>query len=546
VLVDEDDTVPDLPSDQRPPVGSERPSLLASRCVLGPRGLQLHHVEPGHRAVLMSVDCVKHMTAGSRVIKHGRAGRPHTVLLQLSEAARAVTWTSRKKSGDESLVRLEWVREVRLGQGSKVFQRYPDPRVAALSLSLIYDRPGRGESTLDLVLEDPNDLVIWARGLQALVEMARNKLLMSAVAEGAVEREVVLQLPLVCGYPSAEHVEDTATGLLLAECLDNEEAADRATASKHESLRRKATHRSLYESYVSLARSSYRDPGRVPRQGSYRLPERTVSALSVSAGLSLPDADDAGEPSDGPRAGANIRVRGAGEIADASWVQQLVSLLPRAGHAYAWACAYRLGTAAAGFEHLLASVAATQRKALDAAGGSRAFGAFLARAASMSVLLVKTTAGDVFGCCATALWERQPGWYGTGESCVFRVDTAHEEVLGVHTGAQAGPGEAEVCPVALHDDIEADLGGAVLAQLHAYRWAGTARCQRFQHTTHQGFGVGGAAEGDDAAEAGAAFFLEKDLRHGQSRPCPTYASPRLSRETIFQVAQLELWVPVPQ
>lgn len=178
----------------------------------------------------------------------------------------------------------------------------------------------------------------------------------------------------------------------------------------------------------------------------------------------------------------------------------------------------------------------------------------------MSVLLIKTTHGDVIGCSVTHHWERHASWYGTGESVVFRVDHARDEALEM---ARATP---DVSPVELIEAVETTMGGAGMAQMHAYRWCGRKSCRRFQHTTFDGFGIGGAAEeedvlveGEDGAEAaaaadkgrsasvvvaekgikpqsdgvggnvehvpkdeGPAIFVSKDLRHGQSRACPTY------------------------
>ena len=406
---------PILPTDTKPPLGSERPKLLASTCPVTEEGLELDRIEPGHHATLMSVDCCAHMRRGTRVIKHGRSGKPHTVELRLGENNRFIQWESKKKKPDECVVRLDWVRDIKIGQNSKVFRRNPDPRVAALSLTLYYTRPqrythhpdkpvsagGSTDTSLDLVFEDPNDMCVWFKGLQALVETAHNKLLMSAVADSTLTLSVVLMLPMVTGYPSCDRIEDTRTGLSVAESWENEHAADTAAEGKRHSLMRKETARSIYGSYISVARakisfnagatslappqnftspsgdSNSDNPSPWSRSPALSPALDAAAATSASPQVQpslLSPLSDSLPPVEGldDGFGRQVRVHGESELCHTSWVQQAVALLPRAAQTYSWTCAYRLSSNAAGFEHMVNSVLTSQRKAADevAASGS--------------------------------------------------------------------------------------------------------------------------------------------------------------------------------
>lgn len=288
---------------RHPPKGSTQHRTISFTSVIDPvtDGLNLQAMDEGMGVTLMHIDCTAVMKTGCRFIKHGRAGSPHTVKFRLSDNCKYLSWEPKKKSKKvgECVVRFEWVREIRFGQQTKTFQRHPDKRLEALSLSLIYQRPAKyehgedgnlvsgghaEERTLDVVIEDPNEFTIWSKALKVLVEMANNKAF-ARMGAGDVsgdlpvlglKTQVVLALPMLTNLPSSEWLEDYHTKLGVEESKENEHAQDRAEESVRVAIQRKDTQRELYGSYITNKsyNANANSGSMIQRQGSMMAPER--------------------------------------------------------------------------------------------------------------------------------------------------------------------------------------------------------------------------------------------------------------------------------
>jgi len=108
---------------------------------------------------------IDRMRRGSNLLKHTTCGFPHLRQFQLSDDRKRLIWYSGNKDKDKSVVRLEEVTEIRLGQTTKVFSHYRLPMLEHLSFSLVI---GPKESkTLDLTCKDEFEFDHWVTGLKA-------------------------------------------------------------------------------------------------------------------------------------------------------------------------------------------------------------------------------------------------------------------------------------------------------------------------------------------------------------------------------------------
>lgn len=116
---------------------------------------------------------------------------------------------------------------------------------------------------------------------------------------------------------------------------------------------------------------------------------------------------------------------------------------------------------------------------------------------SPTVLIIKDAGGHIFGAYTPEAWHIGPRFYGTGETCVFKMRPTRL----LYTWQKPRPGEH-------HNDF-------------------------FQFSTHEGLGVGGVGQ--------FAIWVDNDLFEGSSGQCDTFGSPCLASSTDFHVQALELW-----
>lgn len=106
---------------------------------------------------------VERLRRGSNLLKHTSYGFPHLRQFQLSDDLRRLVWYTGAKRKENSVIQLEDVREIRLGQATQVFMHYRLPMLEHLSFSLIY-----GGKTLDLTCKDEFEFDNWVTGLKAI------------------------------------------------------------------------------------------------------------------------------------------------------------------------------------------------------------------------------------------------------------------------------------------------------------------------------------------------------------------------------------------
>lgn len=116
---------------------------------------------------------IERMRRGSNLLKHTHYGFPHLRQFQLSDDRKRLVWYSGAKRKEDSVVNLDEVQEIRLGQTTPVFLHYRLPMLEHLSFSLVYGP--KGTKTLDLTCKDEFEFDHWVTGLKAIFYHFKNR-----------------------------------------------------------------------------------------------------------------------------------------------------------------------------------------------------------------------------------------------------------------------------------------------------------------------------------------------------------------------------------
>jgi len=116
---------------------------------------------------------IDRMRRGSNLLKHTHYGFPHLRQFQLSDDRKRLVWYSGAKRKEDSVVNLDEVTEIRLGQTTQNFLHYRLPMLEHLSFSLVYGP--KGSKTLDLTCKDEFEFDHWVTGLKAIFYHFKNR-----------------------------------------------------------------------------------------------------------------------------------------------------------------------------------------------------------------------------------------------------------------------------------------------------------------------------------------------------------------------------------
>lgn len=111
---------------------------------------------------------------GSMLQKYGRRGTPKYHLFRLSQDDTELQWESGGGTGRLRKIPLSRVKRVQQGQLTAIFKRYPQPKLAHLSLSLIYVDDSLKERSLDVICSSTADFETWFLGIQLVVTWLNN------------------------------------------------------------------------------------------------------------------------------------------------------------------------------------------------------------------------------------------------------------------------------------------------------------------------------------------------------------------------------------
>lgn len=120
-----------------------------------------------------AVKAIERMRRGSNLLKHTHYGFPHLRQFQLSDDKKRLVWYSGAKRKEDSVVNLDEITEIKLGQQTPVFLHYRLPMLEHLSFSLVYG--AKGTKSLDLTCKDEFEFDHWVTGLKAIFYHLKNK-----------------------------------------------------------------------------------------------------------------------------------------------------------------------------------------------------------------------------------------------------------------------------------------------------------------------------------------------------------------------------------
>lgn len=172
------DAAPDLPSST--PLLPLDECVTALRkvgcpCVSGEGCVDLRSHNPPHMA--LACVCSWKITPplvfcaqGAWLLKHGRYGKPKLHYFRLINHDSQLAW--RSANGARRTVDLGRVRELRRGQQTEVFRRYPQHAVAELSFSLLYASHDGESRSLDLICPGEESFALWYSGLRSLLGLS--------------------------------------------------------------------------------------------------------------------------------------------------------------------------------------------------------------------------------------------------------------------------------------------------------------------------------------------------------------------------------------
>ena len=132
-----------------------------------------------------------------------------------------------------------------------------------------------------------------------------------------------------------------------------------------------------------------------------------------------------------------------------------------------------------------------------------------------TVLVVKTTAGRLFGGYADTRWEARhknrqaDGFYGSAQACLFRF-----------------PRCGETTTTSSKDDNEVVI----------YKWTGANRYIQLCDAYKRAVAFGGGGDDGDFG-----LCIEDDFRRGTTGHCSTFENEALCEEGYFDVVDLEVW-----
>lgn len=147
------------------------------------------------------------------------------------------------------------------------------------------------------------------------------------------------------------------------------------------------------------------------------------------------------------------------------------------------------------------------------------------RASKHTVIAVETVDGEVFGSFTSMPWRKQHGFFGNGQSFLWRMREPR-----TNTSCSSVDDQAE-----LESNVE------------VFKWTGADDVVQICSGGH--IAVGGGGDVSDVESAGFGFMIEDDLLRGSSGSCETFGNPCLCPRSIeggvFEIANLEVWTTTP-
>jgi hypothetical protein len=143
------------------------------------------------------------------------------------------------------------------------------------------------------------------------------------------------------------------------------------------------------------------------------------------------------------------------------------------------------------------------------------------RGSQYTILAVETVEGEVFGSFTSAPWRKSWGYFGNGQSFLWRMRES-----------RAIPCKSVIDQAQRESEID------------VFPWTGEN--DMIQVCRSDIIAVGGGSSQDKGDSSGFGIVIESDLLQGSTNPCVTYDSPSLSRHGgTFDIVNLEIWTFTP-
>mmetsp|Transcript_23729 Transcript_23729/g.34547 ORF Transcript_23729/g.34547 Transcript_23729/m.34547 type:complete len:512 (+) Transcript_23729:119-1654(+) len=164
-----------------------------------------------------------------------------------------------------------------------------------------------------------------------------------------------------------------------------------------------------------------------------------------------------------------------------------------------------------------------------------AFDAFLrlVHKEQRTLLVIKTSKGDVFGGYAETAWEvmhrreNSGGFYGSAQACLFKLLKKNVSNDDCATSADANGYNDDIGRQQLQNSND----------INVYRWTGRNRYIQLCDSTHKMIAFGGGG-----TEGSFGLTVEDDFRRGSTGYCDTFGNDALCHDgEDFDVIDLECW-----
>uniref|UniRef100_A0A7S2PL69 TLDc domain-containing protein n=1 Tax=Leptocylindrus danicus TaxID=163516 RepID=A0A7S2PL69_9STRA len=139
-----------------------------------------------------------------------------------------------------------------------------------------------------------------------------------------------------------------------------------------------------------------------------------------------------------------------------------------------------------------------------------------------TLMVIKSTRGDIFGAFANDTWEergsRGKTFYGSGQSFLFSVKSSLAKV-----------DNAPICEMQPYAPTNRD-------QVEIYKWKGTNVYLQMCDTSNDRIAMGG---GGNSGSFG--LCVEDSFRRGSTGYCETFGNPRLCSDNEFDILDMEMY-----
>jgi hypothetical protein len=161
--------------------------------------------------------------------------------------------------------------------------------------------------------------------------------------------------------------------------------------------------------------------------------------------------------------------------------------------------------------------------------------------AQRTLMVIRTTKGDIFGGYADAPWHANDkggsaGFYGSAAACLFSFSSTYKKSKGKNKKTCFKFHENNKSN---NNNINTDDGETTLSSpsyINVYRWTGKNRYIQLCEVSSKKIAFGGG--GDDGAFG---VCVQEDFQRGSTGPCDTFDNDPLCEDGSFDIVDVEFW-----